>query len=112
MKTALNDAISMLGGLAAFASALDESPQTVSNWRGRGVPVKPAVAIERLTDSRVMRWHLRPTDWHEIWPELVTVHGAPLPPISALPASACVANSHPPQVSGDEVDGREERAAA
>lgn len=35
------------------------------------------VAIERATSGAVRRWDLRPTDWHQIWPELIGVDGAP-----------------------------------
>ena len=35
------------------------------------------VAIEQATDSRVMRWDLRPEDWARIWPELIGSCGAP-----------------------------------
>mgnify|MGYP000163832103 CR=1 FL=1 len=34
-------------------------------------------AIERETDRAVMRWDLRPEDWHRIWPELIGQEGAP-----------------------------------
>lgn len=42
-------------------------------------PCAPELAstIERLTDCKVMRWDLRPDDWHRIWPELVGKKGAP-----------------------------------
>jgi DNA-binding transcriptional regulator YdaS (Cro superfamily) len=45
-------------------------------------PVRPdvAVLIERATDRQVMRWDLRPTDWHRIWPELIGAEGAPAVP--------------------------------
>lgn len=35
------------------------------------------VAIEQATDSRVMRWDLRPDDWARIWPELIGTKGSP-----------------------------------
>jgi len=76
------------------------------------VPIKHAVAIERLTDRRVMRWDLRPQDWHDIWPELAVIEGAPMPPISATADAAVVEIAQQAQALGDVVDGREERAAA
>ena len=35
------------------------------------------VAIEQDTGRAVMRWDLRPDDWHLIWPELIGQPGAP-----------------------------------
>ena len=35
------------------------------------------VAIEQATERAVMRWDLRPSDWHRIWPELIGAPGAP-----------------------------------
>ena len=35
------------------------------------------VCIEQATDGAVMRWDLRPDDWHRIWPELIGAEGAP-----------------------------------
>lgn len=100
------------GRQAALAAAIKVPPVSISNWaaRKRPVPLPHVLPIERATQGRVTRRELRPDDWHVYWP--VEMIGEPMPAISAHPASACVANSHPPQVSGDEVDGREERAAA
>lgn len=36
-----------------------------------------AVRIEKATYGAVMRWDLRPNDWHLIWPELATSPKAP-----------------------------------
>ncbi|HSC06803.1 MAG TPA: YdaS family helix-turn-helix protein [Steroidobacteraceae bacterium] len=38
-----------------------------------------AVKVEVASDRAVRRWHLRPDDWHLIWPELIGTEGAPLP---------------------------------
>jgi DNA-binding transcriptional regulator YdaS (Cro superfamily) len=48
---------------------------------GKGAGFKPArcVEIERKTDNEIRRWHLRPADWHLIWPELIGADGAPEP---------------------------------
>jgi DNA-binding transcriptional regulator YdaS (Cro superfamily) len=43
----------------------------------RGVPAERAADIERACEMQVRRWHLRPDDWHRIWPELVGTEGAP-----------------------------------
>lgn len=39
----------------------------------------PAVCVkaEKNSAGALMRWHLRPGDWHEIWPELRARKGAP-----------------------------------
>lgn len=60
-----------------LASAVGASPQVVSNWRTRGAPVERCADIERATGGVVMRWDLRPDDWHRIWPELVNHERAP-----------------------------------
>lgn len=36
-----------------------------------------AVRVERESGRALMRWHLRPDDWHRIWPELIGAEGAP-----------------------------------
>lgn len=46
-------------------------------YAGRKPSPENCVAIEQATSGAVRRWHLRPDDWHLIWPELVTVEGAP-----------------------------------
>jgi DNA-binding transcriptional regulator YdaS (Cro superfamily) len=44
------------------------------------------VAIEQATGGVVMRWDLRPDDWHRIWPELIGAEGAPATPEPAKAA--------------------------
>lgn len=36
-----------------------------------------AVRVEIESERAVRRWHLRPDDWHRIWPELIGAEGAP-----------------------------------
>jgi len=38
------------------------------------------VLVEKNSARAVMRWDLRPDDWHRIWPELVGQPGAPTVP--------------------------------
>ncbi len=45
--------------------------------RRRVASEKLCVLIERATAGRIMRWHLRPDDWADIWPELKTWADAP-----------------------------------
>lgn len=65
-------AIECAGGLNALSARIDRSPQVISNWRTRGVPIEACPAIELATSGAVTRRDLRPDDWHLIWPELVT----------------------------------------
>ena len=51
--------------------------QLIVSWRTRGVPVERCAQLEAETGRAVMRWDLRPDDWHRIWPELVGMPGAP-----------------------------------
>ncbi len=67
--------------MAAFARDLGLNPDQVRQWRHghdsrRPSPAK-CVDIEAATGRAVMRWDLRPDDWHRIWPELVGIEGAP-----------------------------------
>lgn len=36
-----------------------------------------AAAIDTHSGAQVRRWHMRPADWHRIWPELEGAEGAP-----------------------------------
>lgn len=70
------------GTAAAIARAIGVHPVMVSQWASgeKPVAVERCASIEQATASRVMRWHLRPADWHLIWPELVGTPGAPSVP--------------------------------
>lgn len=52
----------------------------VSQWASglKEVPVDRCTAIELATAGKVMRWDLRPQDWHRHWPELVGRDDAPV----------------------------------
>ena len=39
-----------------------------------------AVRVELQSGRQVRRWHLRSSDWHRIWPELIGTEGAPAVP--------------------------------
>ena len=43
----------------------------------RAMKPEEAVRVERESALQVRQWHLRPDDWHCIWPELVGQPGAP-----------------------------------
>lgn len=47
-----------------------------------------AALIELATSGAVRRWHLRPRDWHRIWPELVFAVGHPPVPLEVAVVSA------------------------
>ena len=68
-KSPVERAADAVGGAAKLAALLDVSPQAISNWKERGVPIDRCVAIERVTGGAVTRKDLR-ADWQEIWPEL------------------------------------------
>ncbi|MCU7372825.1 helix-turn-helix domain-containing protein [Paucibacter sp. O1-1] len=80
METKFSLAIASSGGTTLVAAKLGESPQTLNNWVSRGVPVPRCAAVEAATACAVMRWDLRPDDWHLIWPELIGADGAPAIP--------------------------------
>lgn len=55
-------------GLKVSADLLGVTPQRLSNWMERGVPVERCAAVE--AELGVLRKTLRPNDWQAIWPEL------------------------------------------
>lgn len=73
------------GGTAKLADALGISSVYLHQLAARQGDREPkpelAVCIERATHGAVMRWDLRPDDWHRIWPELVGRKGAPKAPV-------------------------------
>lgn len=46
-------------------------------YEGRQPSPEYCVGIEQATNAIVMRWDLRPDDWHLIWPELRKRKDAP-----------------------------------
>lgn len=61
------------GGRAALAKLLSVTVAAIGNWKLRqSVPVEHCAQIEAATSGQVTRKHLRPNDWHLIWPELAT----------------------------------------
>jgi DNA-binding transcriptional regulator YdaS (Cro superfamily) len=65
-----------------LARAIGVPPPLISQWRNgvRPVPVGRCTSIEQATNGAVRRWHLRPSDWWLIWPELIGADGAPAVP--------------------------------
>lgn len=64
----------------AFADRCETSIGHLRNVAyGKPCSEKLASLIEAASGRRVRRWHLRPDDWHIVWPELVGKAGAPRP---------------------------------
>ncbi|MGL4573946.1 MAG: transcriptional regulator [Burkholderiaceae bacterium] len=63
-EAALQKAIDVFKTDKAFASAMQISPQTLSNWKTRGVPVPECPRVERVTGLRGICERLQPSiDW-------------------------------------------------
>lgn len=60
--------------------------QLAARQDGRLPSPELCVLIEYDTEKKVMRWDLRPDDWHRIWPELIGADGAP--PVPEVEAKA------------------------
>lgn len=75
----IDRAAAVVGSQVVLASILNVTKAAVGQWKlpDRQVPIEHCPAIERATDKTVMRWDLRPHDWHLIWPELIGSKGAP-----------------------------------
>lgn len=78
------------GRCAALAAQLRVAPGYVSQMASGLRPMPPALvpATVRATQGEVREWHLRPDDWHRIWPELIGADGAPPVHSDALPNAA------------------------
>jgi DNA-binding transcriptional regulator YdaS (Cro superfamily) len=70
-------------GITKLAREIGVPTQTLWNWLNRPpirFPAESCAAMERALGRNLRRWHLRPTDWHQIWPELIgTVDAPPVP---------------------------------
>jgi DNA-binding transcriptional regulator YdaS (Cro superfamily) len=65
------------GRAVAKASGLSTSFLSQVARGKRPIPAEHCASIEQATGGAVRRWHLRPADWHRVWPELVNAPGAP-----------------------------------
>jgi hypothetical protein len=69
------------GGMATFAARIGITPiylsQLAARQDGRLPSPELCVRMEVESERVLRRWHLRPEDWHRIWPELVGAEGAP-----------------------------------
>ena len=71
-RTPIQKACDIVGSQAEMSRRIGVSKGMVAQmYRGlRPVPVEHCRPIEDATNKAVMRWDLRPNDWHKIWPEL------------------------------------------
>lgn len=72
------------GAASGLAEKLGVSPSYLSQMAAGTSPISTerCVLIEEATAGAVMRWDLRPDDWHANWPELRRRKDAP--PIKAV----------------------------
>lgn len=82
MDHPIDTAAAAVGSQAALADALGVTRGAVNQWKllHRVVPLEHCTAIEKVSGGAVMRWDLRPNDWHHVWPELIGQKGAPKVP--------------------------------
>ena len=80
----LNDYLKRPGSLSVSqlrAAIGIKSDAQVRQWQHGYADRLPSpencVGIEQATEGVVMRWDLRPDDWHRIWPELIGAEGSP-----------------------------------
>jgi DNA-binding transcriptional regulator YdaS (Cro superfamily) len=66
-EAAYNKGIAQAGGLTKLAELMGESPQTLINWRKRGVPPGKCRAFSAATGMSLIA--LRPNDWAAYWPQ-------------------------------------------
>ena len=85
MTHPIDSAADVVGSQAALAGTLGVTRAAVNQWKtlGRRVPVEHCTQIEQATAGQVRRSHLRPDDWHRIWPELIGSPGAPAGDVAA-----------------------------
>lgn len=71
-RAAIKQAAEICGSQSRLAALIGVKPPTVHQWAtgDRPVPAGRCIDIETATNGAVTRQHLRPDDWHRIWPEL------------------------------------------
>lgn len=57
--------------LSQLCHKLGVNARLMAYYRKTEIPPKICVQVEKLTQGKVNRQMMRPTDWAEIWPELV-----------------------------------------
>ena len=91
----LNEYLTERGQAKQLAEAVGVDAAQVRQWQiaardrshksARTPSPRYAHVIESATGGKVRRWDLRPTDWHQIWPDLVDAPGAPPVPMPKAP---------------------------
>lgn len=56
--------------ITQLSHRLGVSARLMAYYRKNGIPPKICVQIEKMTEKKVTRQMMRPTDFIEIWPEL------------------------------------------
>jgi hypothetical protein len=114
LSAAIDAATKAARSVAALAAELGAAASSPSMWKARkSVPPQYAVGVERAANRHesgmwVRRWHLRPDDWHRIWPELVGTDGAPPPPVADAEPQTPPAV---PKPAADHAEARSSEAA-
>lgn len=67
-----SELIDKLGGTTAVARLLNVKPPSVHGWRAAGIPADKLIRLAATAEKAgvATRRDLRPSDWHQIWPEL------------------------------------------
>lgn len=60
----------------------------------KSIPLEHATAIEWFTSGTVTRRHIRPDDWHLIWPELAESEEKPPPALASKALVAITSEAH------------------
>ncbi|NML34538.1 transcriptional regulator [Paraburkholderia antibiotica] len=86
LKTYLS---SKRGRARQLAKQIGGYESDISDWKQgkQPVPIPRCRAIESATSGEVTRPDLRPTDWYEIWPELIGAPGSPPVPTASTEAA-------------------------
>lgn len=60
MRTPIERAIEIAGGVVALSQLLGVTAPAVSQWKRAGVPAERCLAIEQATGGAVTRYEMRP----------------------------------------------------
>ncbi|MBC8730016.1 transcriptional regulator [Paraburkholderia sp. UCT2] len=73
------------GTAKRLAESLGISQSYLSQMAAGQSPISQerCFVIEQVTSGMVMRWDLKPSNWHKLWPELAGAPGSPPIPLTA-----------------------------
>ena len=80
-----------------LALACETSVGHLRNVAFSGKPCGYPLAVRLEKTLGIPRWKSRPTDWHEVWPDLIGTEGAP-----PIPTPAAVVNQAAQPVTAAE----------